>query len=47
MEKAKVQVMLNFEFIQKLGVPFYCFHDRDIAPEGDTLEQTNKHLDGI
>ena len=23
-----------FEFIEKLGVPFYCFHDRDVAPEG-------------
>ena len=26
-----------FEFIEKLGAPFYCFHDRDVAPEGKTL----------
>ncbi|MGA2141783.1 MAG: xylose isomerase [Brevinematales bacterium] len=47
MDKAKVRMHVNFEFIRKLGVPFYCFHDRDIAPEGDSLEQTNKRLDEI
>lgn len=31
-------VRANFEFIDKLGVEFWCFHDRDIAPEGNTLE---------
>ena len=31
----------------KLGVPFFCFHDRDIAPEGDTLKETNQNLDEI
>jgi xylose isomerase len=34
-----------FEFFQKLGVPFYCFHDRDIAPEGRTLAETHRHLE--
>lgn len=31
-------VRANFEFIKKLGVEKWCFHDRDIAPEGSTLE---------
>ena len=33
-----------FEFCQKLGVDNYCFHDRDMAPAGDTIEETNKNL---
>lgn len=36
-----------FEFFTKLGVEFWCFHDRDIAPEADTLSETNKRLDKI
>ncbi len=36
-----------FEFMEKLGVPFYTFHDRDVAPAGPTLRQTNKNLDAI
>ena len=36
-----------FEFITKLGVPFYCWHDRDIAPEADSLKETNERLDRI
>lgn len=28
----------NFEFIEKLGVDRWCFHDRDIAPDGKTIE---------
>ena len=33
-----ITVRANFEFISKLGVDFWCFHDRDIAPDGKTLE---------
>lgn len=33
-----------FDFIAKLGLNFYCFHDRDVAPEGRSVAQTNKHL---
>jgi xylose isomerase len=33
-----------FEFIEKLGVPFFCFHDRDIAPEGDTFSESARNL---
>jgi len=37
----------NFEFCQKLGVPYYCFHDRDIAPEGATFSESVKNLETI
>jgi len=47
MDKAKVKVDAIFEFCEKLGIPFFCFHDRDIAPEGDTLRETNRNLDVI
>ena len=36
-----------FEFIEKLGAPFYAFHDRDVAPEGATLAEINKNLDAV
>lgn len=36
-----------FEFCQKLGVKYYCFHDRDVAPAGDTIEETNENLQHI
>ncbi|OYD08785.1 xylose isomerase [Paludifilum halophilum] len=47
MDLAKKRVEAAFEFFEKLGVPFFCFHDRDIAPEGDTLRETNRNLDEI
>src|SRR6185436_10871697 len=36
-----------FEFMEKLGVPYYCFHDRDVAPEGKNLRETNANFDKI
>lgn len=47
MDLAKARVEVAFEFFEKLGNPFFCFHDRDIAPEGDTLRETNANLDVI
>jgi len=47
MDQAKARMEAAFEFFTKLGVEYFCFHDRDIAPEGDTLAQTNKNLDVI
>ena len=47
MELARRRMRANFEFLRKLGVKFWCFHDRDIAPEGKTLAETNKNLDEI
>jgi xylose isomerase len=46
-DNAIVRVKAAFEFIEKLGVPFYCFHDRDAAPESATLAETNKNLDAV
>ena len=47
MDLAKARVEAAFEFFEKLDVPFFCFHDRDIAPEGDNLIETNQNLDKI
>lgn len=47
MDLAKRRVEASFEFFDKLGIPFFCFHDRDIAPEGETLRETNRNLDVI
>ena len=47
MRVAEMTLEAAFEFFTKLGVGFYCFHDRDIAPEADTLAETNKRLDRI
>lgn len=46
-ENAVKRVDVAFEFISKLGAPFYCFHDRDVAPEGDSLATTNANLDAV
>src|SRR3978361_970973 len=37
----------SFGCFQKSRAPFWCFHDRDIAPEGRTLGESNKNLDAI
>lgn len=47
MDLAKARVEAAFEFFEKLGVPFFCFHDVDVAPEGDTLRETYKNIDEI
>jgi len=47
MELARARMFANFEFAQKLGIGYFCFHDRDIAPEGETLAETNNNLDEI
>ncbi len=47
MDAAETTMQAAFEFFTKLGVEYWCFHDRDIAPEGETLAETNKNLDKI
>jgi len=47
MKRAEATMEAAFEFFTKLGVGFWCFHDRDIAPEADNLAETNKRLDTI
>jgi len=44
---AKKRLRAAFEFFTKLGVKYYTFHDRDIAPEGQTIEETERNLDEI
>ena len=34
-----------FAFMERLGLPFFCFHDRDVAPEGATLRESHANLD--
>jgi xylose isomerase len=46
-ENAVRRARVAFEFLEKLGTPFYAFHDRDVAPEGKTLAETNKNLDAV
>ena len=46
-ENASQRVRVAFEFIQKLGAPYFAFHDIDIAPEGDSLAETQKNFDAI
>jgi len=46
-ENAQNRVRVAFEFIEKLGAPFYAFHDRDIAPEGANLAESNRNLDAV
>ena len=47
MEIAKSKVDAAFEIMDKLSIDYFCFHDRDIAPEAETLAETNKRLDII
>jgi len=44
---AKVRMDAAFEFFRKIRAPFWCFHDRDIAPEGRTLAESNRNLDRL
>jgi len=45
MTVAQARLEAAFEFNVKMQAPFWCFHDRDIAPEGESLRETNARLD--
>jgi xylose isomerase len=47
MEHARAKVDAGFEFMQKLGIGYFCFHDLDLVPEAETLSETNRRLDEI
>ncbi|MEJ2493943.1 MAG: xylose isomerase [Ignavibacteriaceae bacterium] len=47
LDRAKDTLEAAFEFFQKLDVDYYCFHDRDIAPEGENFQQSVKNLETI
>jgi xylose isomerase len=46
-ENACNRARVAFEFFEKLDVPYYAFHDRDVAPEGETLRESNAHFDAV
>ncbi len=46
-QQAKDKMDAGFEFITKLGVPFYCFHDYDLVAEGESLKESRHRLDAI
>ena len=46
-ENAIHRARVAFEFMEKLGAPYYAFHDRDVAPEGETLAESNRNLDAV
>lgn len=47
LELAKARVDAAFELMEKLGIEFFCFHDLDIAPEGNSLAEKEANLDVI
>jgi xylose isomerase len=47
MELARLKADVAFEMFSLLGIPFYCFHDADVRPEGDTLKESLARLDAI
>jgi xylose isomerase len=44
MSAARSRLDAAFEFFTKLGVPYYCFHDRDMAPEGSSVAESERNL---
>src|SRR5690606_30973734 len=44
MAAARAKAEVGFELFRLLDVPFFCFHDRDIAPEGATLAESNRNV---
>jgi xylose isomerase len=44
---AQTKALAAFEFFEKIGAPFYAFHDRDVAPEGSTLKESHSNLDAV
>jgi len=47
LDRARATCDAAFEFFTKLSVPYYCFHDRDIAPEGETFSESCNNLEQL
>jgi xylose isomerase len=47
MDAARSRMAAAFEFLAKLGVPYYCFHDKDVAPEGGSFAEFSRNLDAL
>jgi xylose isomerase len=43
-QNAREKMDAAFEFITKMGIPFYCFHDYDLVDEGDSIMESEKRL---
>ncbi|HKK19664.1 MAG TPA: xylose isomerase [Opitutales bacterium] len=46
-DNALKRVDVFFEFLEKMGIEYYCWHDRDIAPELNNLAESNKALEAV
>ncbi len=47
MDAAREKMAAAFEFLGKLGIPYYCFHDLDVAPTGRTFAESRANLDAL
>jgi xylose isomerase len=47
MDAARMKMAAAFEFLAKLGVPYYCFHDVDVAPQGNSFRELKANLDAL
>jgi xylose isomerase len=47
LDRARNKMDAAFEFITKMGIPFYCFHDFDVVEEGTTIAESEKHLQSM
>jgi xylose isomerase len=47
MDAARAKMAVAFEFFEKLGAPYYCFHDRDVAPETGGYADFRSNLDAL
>ena len=47
MVRAREKMAVAFEFFAKLGTPFFCFHDRDVAPEGETFRESSACFEAL
>jgi xylose isomerase len=47
LEHAKAKVDAGFEFMKKMGIKYFCWHDVDLVPEQDDINETNKLLDEV
>jgi xylose isomerase len=47
MVRAREKMDAAFEFITKMGIPFYCFHDYDLVAEAETIAESEKRLQAI
>ncbi len=47
MDLAKLKADVAFDMFERLGVPYFCFHDADVRPEGDTFAKSTRNLEEI